>query len=377
MKMRNERNPFTDYHISGILGRGFSSTVQAGTHIATGTPIAIKCIEKGDNVNSKLVEKETSIMERCCNPFIVQIYQKFETESFIYIVQEYVRGGSLLQYINENTLSEERIKEIFAQIVIGLDYLHHDVKVIHRDLKCENILIDENGNIRIIDFGLSTMEQSKSPMHTFCGTFAYCAPEVIEHKSYDERVDLWSLGVILYMMLFDRYPFFDACVSKMLNMIIFSELQISKDDEISFDPEAIRILKGLLQKDADSRISIEEIKQSSWFKSTVTAKEYSALDAAAKLINQNKCIEEEMDDELDEHHFENKEIVQRMLNRRAINDEMAKVLNGTNKSIYSKYNRFQTDFMTHLKVNQRRIIRYPSLVKPKVRRNLIIAPSLL
>ena len=177
-------------------------------------------------------------------------------------------------------------------------------------------------------------------------------------------------------MLFEKYPFFDTSVSKMLNMIAFSDLRLNKDDEISYDPEAIRILKGLLQKDPDSRISIENIKQSPWFTSTVTAHEYSALNTSVKLINRNKLAEEALDDGLDEHYVVNKEAMMRMLHRRVLNDEMAKVLKGVNKKVYCKPNRLQTDFGAFSKANHKRIVKYPSLIKPKMHKHLIINPPL-
>ena len=372
-----EKNLFKDYLISTFSGEGFSSTVQSGIYTPTNTPVAIKCIDKKNVFNLKAIEREINVMEKCFNPFIVQFYQKLESKSYVYIVQEFVPCGSLYDYILEHKLSENRIREIFAQIVLGLDYLHNEANVAHRDLKCENILLDENGNIRIIDFGVSTFSNSEIPFQTFCGTSTYCAPEILEHKPYDKRVDLWSLGVILHLMLFQKFPFYDENTSRMLSKTMFSDFSLSDEEEKMYDPCCIKILKGLLQKNPEERITLEEIKRSSWFTSTITAKANSfiknSVDSAkiAKSIKGTNVSLGNINEELKSGQRSKETVMFLMAHRNALKTAMMNAFKGVDVKVESKPRSVQAESLVFPKTKPKKIFRYTSLTKPIIRKVIL------
>ena len=133
------------------------------------------------------------------HPHIIKLYQAISSPTEFYIVMEYVSGGELFEYIvNKSRLSERETRKLFQQLISGVDYCHRH-GVVHRDLKPENLLLDENKNIRIVDFGLSNITKDGQFLKTSCGSPNYAAPEVIEGRLYaGPEIDIWSCGVILY-----------------------------------------------------------------------------------------------------------------------------------------------------------------------------------
>ena len=178
-------------------------------------------------------------------------------------MMEYVKGKTLLQYANTNSpLPEQEIRSIFGQLILAIDFLHKN-RVLHRDLKCENVLIDKNQNIRLIDLSFSCQN---SILHsTFCGSPGYVAPEIINRKLYGESVDIWSLGIILYAITYGNLPFENQNISMLFKMIISEEPSYPHDLRVSDD--LIDLIKKMLIKNPNDRITIEGIKNHQFFNS--------------------------------------------------------------------------------------------------------------
>lgn len=178
------------------------------------------------------------------------------------IIMVYVEGETLLDYANHNPLlSEEKIRNIFGLLVIDIDYLHKN-NMIHRDLKCENVMIDKNQNIRLIDLDFSC--QNIDSHSTMCGSPGYIAPEMLSNKKgYGNSIDIWALGVIIYAISYGILPFDNRNISLMIQMVLSSEPDFPEDKRISSN--LIYIFKKMLIKNPDQRITINEIKKDPFF----------------------------------------------------------------------------------------------------------------
>lgn len=256
------------------IGSGAFASVWKAHHKVSKTSVAIKTIEKrslnNDVARTRLV-REIALFKSMDHPFISEFFCSFEDESYYYLVMEFVENGNLLDYVNNNgRLSEDQARRYFGQLVSVLEYLHHVKKVAHRDLKCENVLLDRYHNIRLIDFGLSNQFTELDPkLSTACGSPAYAAPEMIKGNQYTTSADIWSAGILLYAIVAGNLPYDDDNIQRLLQKIVYTEV---------FYPSFLSVqLKDLLQKmickNPDERITIEKIKEHPWFSQS----EYSAL----------------------------------------------------------------------------------------------------
>ncbi|KAI6670878.1 hypothetical protein NL676_005763 [Syzygium grande] len=156
------------------------------------------------------------------HPNIVQLYEVMATKSKIYFVMEYAKGGELFNKVSKGKLKENVARKFFIQLINAVDFCHSR-NVYHRDIKPENLLLDENDNLKVSDFGLSALAESKRQdglLHTICGTPAYVAPEVIGQKGYDgAKADIWSCGVVLFVLLAGYLPFHDSNLMEMYRKI--------------------------------------------------------------------------------------------------------------------------------------------------------------
>lgn len=177
------------------------------------------------------------------------------------MVLEYA-GGELFDYIVQNgRMSEDKARRFFQQIICAVEYCHRH-KVVHRDLKPENLLLDEHLNVKIADFGLSNIMTDGNFLKTSCGSPNYAAPEVISGKLYaGPEVDVWSCGVILYVLLCGRLPFDDEYIPTLFKKIQQGNFTIPQ----YLSPGAVRLIKKMLQVNSVSRISIQEIRLDPWF----------------------------------------------------------------------------------------------------------------
>ena len=261
----NAQKTIDNYTILKQLGAGAFATVYAAEESQTLTQVAVKAIAKSkirSPVEFELIQREVALMRSIDHPLITSFFEVLDDPQYFYIIMELVPNGNLLDYINRRKgLKEDEAKRIFCQIVSVLDYLHSEKKIAHRDLKCENVLLDKHLNIRITDFGLSRTFDANNPfLQTTCGSPAYVAPEIIREKPYTSAADIWSLGVLLYAMVCGTLPFSGDSVSLMLQSILTDQPRIPT----TLSPELRKLLKQLLTKDPHARISLAEIKNSPW-----------------------------------------------------------------------------------------------------------------
>ncbi|XP_009793170.1 CBL-interacting serine/threonine-protein kinase 11-like [Nicotiana tabacum] len=264
-----EKPLFGKYELGKLLGCGASAKVYHAREINNGQSVAIKVINKNnkDNIPNENIEREISILRQLRHPYIVKLYEVLATKSKIYFVMEYVKGGELFAKITDHgRFSEDLSRKYFQQLISALNYCHSR-GIYHRDLKPENILIDENGDLKISDFGLSAttdqIQKFDGLLHTVCGSPAYVAPEILTIKGYDgAKTDIWSCGIILYVMVAGYLPFYDQNLMLMYKKIYKGEFKCPK----WMSPDVKRILSRLLDTNPATRITIEEIIKDPWFR---------------------------------------------------------------------------------------------------------------
>jgi len=256
------------FELGKLLGHGTFAKVHHARNIKTGEGVAIKIINKEKILKGGLVshiKREISILRRVRHPNIVQLFEVMATKTKIYFVMEFVRGGELFNKVAKGRLKEEVARKYFQQLVSAVEFCHAR-GVFHRDIKPENLLLDEDGNLKVSDFGLSAVSdqiRQDGLFHTFCGTPAYVAPEVLARKGYDgAKVDIWSCGVVLFVLMAGYLPFHDRNVMAMYKKIYRGEFRCPR----WFSPELTRLLCGLLDTNPQTRISIPEIMENRWFK---------------------------------------------------------------------------------------------------------------
>ena len=248
------------------IGSGAFASVWRGKHSLSNSAVAIKVIAKSTistEVAQTRLQREISLLKQMDHPFIAEFFQMIENDEYYFLVMEYVEHGNLLDYVNTNgRLSEEQARRYFAQLVSVLEYLHEEKKVAHRDLKCENVLLDRYNNIRVIDFGLSNVFSDLSPeLSTACGSPAYAAPEMIKGNTYTIAADIWSAGILLFAIVAGHLPFDDENVQRLLQKIVYTEAFYPS----FLSPPLVDLLRKMICKDPDQRITLEKIKVHPWF----------------------------------------------------------------------------------------------------------------
>ena len=289
------------YKYGRLIGQGAFGKVNIGLNVLSGRVVAIKSFNKDKlTINSENMKKilyETNLMQRLNHPNITKILEMFEDDKYILIIMEYINGGNLFSFVKKRRkLSEKISKFIFKQIILGIKHIHSK-NIVHRDIKLENILIDLNNRVKICDFGIGVILESKDELlYDQCGTPMYMAPEILlssKKKGYKGfPVDVWSSGIALYIMLSGTLPFNIKKKEKIEknNNKNNSESEISENDDedditlsnnnnyelqysiVNKKPkhiekisnEARDLLKGLLNKNPDKRLTIEQILNHPW-----------------------------------------------------------------------------------------------------------------
>jgi 5'-AMP-activated protein kinase catalytic alpha subunit len=256
------------YELGRLLGQGTFAKVYHARNLVTGVNVAIKVVDKEKVLKVGMVDqikREISVMRLVRHPNVVELYEVMATKTKIFIVMEYAKGGELFNKIAKGKLKVDVARRYFQQLISAVDFCHSR-GVYHRDLKPENLLLDENDNLKVSDFGLSTLSESKCQdglLHTTCGTPAYVAPEVINRKGYEGcKADIWSCGVILFVLLAGYLPFHDQNLMEMYRKISKGEVKFPK----WFALEVRRLLSRILDPNLKTRISMAKIMENSWFK---------------------------------------------------------------------------------------------------------------
>ncbi|XP_047324467.1 CBL-interacting serine/threonine-protein kinase 12-like [Impatiens glandulifera] len=256
------------YVLGDLLGQGAFAKVYHARNVKTQESVAIKIIDKEKILKRGLIshiKREIAILRRVRHPNIVRLFEVMATKTKIYFVMEYVRGGELFNKVAMGRLKEDIARKYFQQLISAVAFCHNR-GVYHRDLKPENLLLDENGDLKVSDFGLSCVSdgtQQDGLFHTFCGTPAYVAPEVLAGKGYDaSKADIWSCGVILFVLMAGYLPFRDFNLISMYRKIYKGEFRCPR----WFSPPMTRLLNKLLRTNPQTRITIPEIMKNKWFK---------------------------------------------------------------------------------------------------------------
>ncbi|CAH8432808.1 hypothetical protein MS3_00001863 [Schistosoma haematobium] len=266
-------NPDIDTKIAGLydlqhtIGRGHYAVVKQARHVFTGEKVAVKVIDKTklDNVSRDHLFQEVVCMKLVQHPNVVRLYEVIDTPTKLYLVLELGDGGDLYDYITSHGdgLSEKVAKRYFRQIVTAIAYCHK-LRVVHRDLKPENVVFFEKlGLVKLTDFGFSNKFIPGTNLDTACGSLAYSAPEILLGDSYDApKVDIWSLGVILYMLVSGNLPFQETNDSETLTKIM--DCDYSMPSHLS--PDCKRLISRLLIRDPQKRAHLDDILQDDWLK---------------------------------------------------------------------------------------------------------------
>ncbi|KAK0605535.1 hypothetical protein LWI29_027855 [Acer saccharum] len=243
------------YEVGRTIGEGTFAKVKFARNSETGDPVALKILDKEKVLKHKMAEqikREIATMKLIKHPNVVQLYEVMGSKTKIFIVLEFVTGGELFdKIVNHGRMREDEARRYFQQLINTVDYCHSR-GVYHRDLKPENLLLDTYGNLK--DDGL---------LHTTCGTPNYVAPEVLNDRGYDgATADLWSCGVILFVLLAGYLPFDDSNLMNLYKKI--SAAEFTCPPWISFD--AMKLIARILDPNPMTRITIPEILEDVWFK---------------------------------------------------------------------------------------------------------------
>ena len=265
---------FSDhYELKEVIGKGKFGVVNLGIHKKTQQKVAVKIINK-DSIKSiedkELVRIEIGILKLCHHPNIVRLLDHLETLDYIFIITEYIEGGTLGHYLKKNkfNFTEQQAANMIYQIASGIKYLH-TYGIVHRDLKPDNIMItqpNDLGALKIMDFGLSKIVSSQEKMVDGYGTLSYVAPEVLLRAPYNKKVDIWSLGIILFYILCGHLPFKGNREVIIAEKIVNDDLEFDQDEWEDRSRKAKELIKSCLKKEPEERISINEFLNHSWIK---------------------------------------------------------------------------------------------------------------
>jgi len=264
------------YEIGNELGRGAFSVVKLATSKRSGKKYAVKIIEKANaGQDMARLRTEMEILKSVRHPNIIALKEIIEDDNTLYIITELVTGGELFDKIVElGAYTESDAAELVIKMVSAIDYLHKK-NIVHRDLKPENLLLkddDDVSEIKLADFGLSKIVGNKVMMQTACGTPGYVAPEVLQASPYDKEVDLWSIGVITYILLCGFPPFYNESLPLLFEQIMKADYDYPPDywDEIS--DSAKNFIDCLLVVEPSERMTAEQALQHEWLAGSASKK---------------------------------------------------------------------------------------------------------
>ena len=303
------------YDLEETLGEGHYAVVKSARHVFTGERVAVKVIDKTklDAATRVQMMQEVRLMKLVQHPHVVRLYEVIDTQTKLYLVLELADGGDMYDYIMRHEgvgLDEAAARKYFRQIVQAIHYCH-ELHVVHRDLKPENVVFFQKlGLVKLTDFGFSNKFDPGEQLQTSCGSLAYSAPEILLGDAYDApAVDVWSLGVILYMLVCGAAPFQEANDSETLTMIM--DCKYSFPSHIS--SACKKLVSLMLQRQPHLRASLEDIMKDPWLNEGCTDIEASTNNASSAnlpLVSREHLLEEE-----------HSNIIQRMVNGSVANKE--------------------------------------------------------
>ncbi|CAG0921064.1 unnamed protein product [Notodromas monacha] len=272
------RGFYAKYEPKEILGKGVSSTVRRCIEKETGREFAAKIIdlagqEPGDSdaLRESTLREISILREVAGHPYIIELHDVYESDTFIFLVFELCKNGELFDYLTSVvTLSEKKTKYIMKQLFEALSFVHRK-NIVHRDVKPENVLLDDNFNVKLTDFGFARKLKDDEKLHEVCGTPGYLAPELLksamfeDEGGYDKAVDVWACGVIMYTLLVGCPPFWHRKQMVMLRNIMEGRFTFSSPewDDVTDSPKDL--IQKILITEPAKRITIDEALDHEFF----------------------------------------------------------------------------------------------------------------
>lgn len=278
------------YEIERTIGKGNFAVVKLATHIITKAKVAIKIVDKTqlDEENLKKIFREVQIMKLLKHPHIIRLYQVMETERMIYLVTEYASGGEIFDHlVAHGRMAEKDARKKFKQIVAAVHFCHCR-SIVHRDLKAENLLLDHNLNIKIADFGFSNMFSRGQLLKTWCGSPPYAAPELFEGKEYDgPKVDIWSLGVVLYVLVCGALPFDGSTLQNLRARVLSGKFRIP----FFMSTDCEYLIRHMLVLEPSRRLTMEQICKNKWMRQGDPDPDFDRLIAECEQVKTEREME--------------------------------------------------------------------------------------
>jgi serine/threonine protein kinase len=328
------------------IGKGSFSRVYKGYKV--GLPDKLYAIKKMEyDPDNQRLKKEIEVMKNISHPNIVKLYDVIYEEDSMYLILEYCKNGDLSKYLKNRPLKEEYAQKYLKQIVSALKYLISN-SIIHRDLKPHNILVTDNYELKISDFGFARYFEKNTLVDTLCGSPMYMAPEIMKNKNYTIKSDLWSVGIIMFEMLTGNPPFKVKTVYNLIKSIDQNQIMLPQNIKIS--EECNDLLFKLLVKEPDDRIDWDDFFEHCWLKLNFTTEsmivdnkmlDFSISDSFPRMSileekkNSNKIFLPDLSD--DEEDILNKRVVSKPINIPRKKNKSNRVSNQAKfESIYEK-----------------------------------------
>lgn len=256
-----------DFQICEEIGRGRFGTVYRCFSPVTGDSFAVKSINKNllvDSIDRECLDKESKILQLLNNhPNILHLYKVYEDSNFLHIVTEYCPNNDLYERVSSGSLPEHEAARVLTQLISAVSYCHK-MGIVHRDIKPDNILFDSEDRLKLADFGSAELWCEGGVMSGVVGTPYYVAPEVLMGKEYNEKVDVWSVGVVLYIMLAGVPPFYGETAKETFEAVLRGNLRFPTRIFRSVSAEAKDLLRKMICKDVSKRYSAEQVLRHPW-----------------------------------------------------------------------------------------------------------------
>mmetsp|Transcript_7741 Transcript_7741/g.8449 ORF Transcript_7741/g.8449 Transcript_7741/m.8449 type:complete len:383 (-) Transcript_7741:100-1248(-) len=271
------------YKLGEVLGEGGYSVVRLGTSLEDGRKVAVKVVTRANlaKEDEDSLRSEVQILTSINHPNIVKAFEFFEEEKYFYVILEYLDGGELFDRIVKKTFyNEKEARDLVQTLLLALKYLHHK-NIVHRDLKPENLLMatqNDDANVKLADFGFAVIAEGNT-VTSQCGTPGYIAPEILENKSYGKPVDMWSFGVILYILLGGYPPFHDDNQRALFRKIVKGEYEFHPEYWGTVSDEAKDLIRGLLTLDMSKRLTVDQALAHPWLNRSAKELEARNLDS--------------------------------------------------------------------------------------------------
>mmetsp|Transcript_14564 Transcript_14564/g.37779 ORF Transcript_14564/g.37779 Transcript_14564/m.37779 type:complete len:325 (-) Transcript_14564:127-1101(-) len=282
-----------DYDIGKHLGSGNFAEVKECTRKSDGMKCAVKIIDKAKAGTMDTINEEIQIMNQINHDHVVKLYEVFDEPKKINLIMELVTGGELFDRIVERgSYTEADAAQCITEICSALEYMHKH-NICHRDLKPENILYAspaKDASIKLADFGLAKVVSENAIMQTACGTPGYVAPEILQNAGFGVEVDMWSVGVILYILLCGFPPFYEEELPRLFATIMAGRYDFPSPWWDNISPDAKELVQKLLVVNPKERFTASDVLDHPWVKGSAKQEELSAAIASLKKYNAHRKL---------------------------------------------------------------------------------------